>query len=62
MRRRYLFLLVFALLFGAKAIAQEWEQSYEYYTTENEITHMLDAYETSDGNVVVSCCHFFKSG
>ena len=51
-----------ALLFGGKAFGQEWEQSYEYYTSENEITHMLDAYETSDGIVVASCCYFFKSG
>ncbi len=55
-------LLALMMLFGAKAFGQEWEQSYEYYTSENEITHMLDAYETSDGIVVASCCYFFKSG
>ena len=40
MKAKTLFLIALALVFGGKAFGQEWEQSYEYYTSENEIKYI----------------------
>ena len=36
MKKHYFLLLAFALVFGAKTFAQEWEQSYEWFYSADE--------------------------
>ena len=62
MKKRYLFLLVFALFFGAKAFGQEWEYADEFSYSDNECMVNFDATELSDGTIAVSSVHYFKSG
>jgi hypothetical protein len=62
MKKHHLLLLVLALLFGAKAFGQEWEQSYPINYSENEMFSVQDVFETSANDIIVSSSHFFRSG
>ncbi|MBR6437692.1 MAG: T9SS type A sorting domain-containing protein [Bacteroidales bacterium] len=62
MKKCYFLLLVFALLFVAKAFGQEWEQSYPINYSENEMFSVQDVFETSANDIIVSSSHFFRSG
>ena len=54
--------LATTLLLGVKAVAQEWEQSYEWLFSDEEEFDLVKPYETSSGNIVVSTNHYYKCG
>ena len=54
--------IAFAVLFGGKAFAQEWEYVDEFSYSDNECMVSFDATELSDGTIAVSSVHYFKSG
>ena len=55
-------LLALLLLFGTKAVAQEWEHSIAYSMNDDECFELYDAVEMSNGNVALSSSLYFKSG
>ena len=46
--------LAMTLLLGAKAVAQEWEYTIPYKSSDSTMTRQYCAYEMSDGRVIVS--------
>ena len=52
--------LATTLLFGAKAVAQEWEYTIPYQSSGEESTRQYCAYEMSDGRVIVSASYLFN--
>ena len=46
--------LAMTLLLGAKAIAQEWEYTIPYQSSDSTMTRQYCAYEMSDGRVIIS--------
>ena len=62
MNKLYL-LLTFALLFGTKAFAQEWEHSHRCsYSSDTTWYAYYEAKELSDGSVAASSCFSYRSG
>ncbi len=51
-----------AMLFGVKAIAQEWEHSIAYSMDDDECFELYDAIEMTNGNVALSSIFYYKSG
>ena len=62
MKKLSLLLFAFALLFGAKAFAQEWEYSYAHLGSDDETMGLCGAKELSDGRIAVNANFAFKSG
>ena len=59
---KFIAVIAFAVLFGAKAFGQEWEYADEFSYSDNECMVNFDATELSDGTIAVSSVHYFKSG
>ena len=55
-------LMALFVAFGAKAVAQEWEHSHEYFQSGDESIGYNDIYETVSGNIAVSTFQYFKCG
>lgn len=54
--------LAMTLLLGAKAVAQEWEYTIPYQSTDAEMTRQYCAYEMSDGRIIVSANFLYNDG
>ena len=54
--------LAMTLLIGAKTVAQEWEYSIPYQTSDAEMTRQYCAYEMSDGRIIVSASFLYNIG
>ena len=54
--------IAFAVLFGSKAFAQEWQHSIEYSMNDDECFELYDAIEMINGNIALSSIFYYKSG
>ena len=55
-------ILVLALIFGGKALGQEWEYTVPYQSSDPEMTRQYCAYELSDGRIIVSAQLLYNDG
>ncbi|MCQ2314860.1 MAG: T9SS type A sorting domain-containing protein [Bacteroidales bacterium] len=62
MKNQRFYFFAFALLFGAKVFAQEWEHSYEYSMNDSLCYTYQDAIELTDGCFAVATSFYYKSG
>lgn len=62
MKAKTHFLIALALLFGAKALGQEWESSFDYSMNDSLCYSYQDAIELADGCFVVATSFYYKSG
>lgn len=51
-----------AMLFGVKAIAQEWGHSIAYSMNDDDCFELYDAFEMTNSNVALSSIFYYKSG
>ena len=62
MKKLSLLLFAFALLFGAKAFSQEWEQTIGYFSTDDSCYNYNNLIEFKDGTLGVNSLFYYKSG
>lgn len=62
MKNQRFYFFAFALLFGAKVFAQQWEHSYEYSMNDSLCYTYQDAIELTDGCFAVATSFYYKSG
>ena len=62
MKKHYVLLLALALLFGGKAIGQEWEYAIPYQMSDSIMIRQYCAYEMSDGRIIVSASFLYNDG
>ena len=59
---KFIAAIAFAVLFGSKALAQEWQHSIEYSMNDDECFELYDAIEMINGNIALSSIFYYKSG
>ena len=59
---KLLAVIVLALVFGGKAVAQEWEIAHEYAYSDTCIFNYYEAKEMANGNIAVESYMAYKSG